>query len=52
MINVTNDPGDGVCYVRISATPIANTVQLKASPSVVNVDYDNDGNVVGVEFLA
>jgi uncharacterized protein YuzE len=52
VIDVEHDPGEGVCYVRISLQPVHETAQLQSCTAIVNVDYDATGNVVGVEFVA
>jgi len=52
MIQVEHDPGEGVCYVRISTSEVHETAQLQSANTLVNVDYDATGNVVGVEFVA
>lgn len=45
---LTVDPKTDAAYLRIRDRDVDKTVELN---NEVNVDYDKDGNVVGIEIL-
>ena len=48
---VTYDPEAGAFYIDIHNVLVAKTVTVSESP-LVNLDYDMNGDLVGIEVLA
>jgi hypothetical protein len=53
MIEITNDPSQGLAYVKVQAdVEVAKTDTVQEGFTIVNIDRASDGSIVGVEVIA
>jgi uncharacterized protein YuzE len=45
------DPSCGAVYVRFSTKRVAKTIERATDPSIVTIDLNQDGEVIGIEAI-